>query len=146
MATHLARALSGVADVVAVASRGGASACRLAERIGGGCKAVGLDLLPDDADLYLIAVSDDAVAEVAASTPDYPGIWAHTSGSVPVDALSGCKSRSGVFYPLQTFTRDVDVDVAEVPFFIEGSDSDTGKELMKPVSYTHLTLPTNSRV
>lgn len=124
VATHLALALAAVADVCAVASRHIESARRLASRIGDGCRPIdSLDSLPADAGLYLIAVNDDAVEEVVRSTPDFPGIWAHTSGSVPIDVFRGRKSRYGVFYPLQTFTRDVDVDVAEVPFFIEGNDA-----------------------
>ena len=61
-------------------------------------------------------MNDDAVEGVVDATPDLPGIWAHTSGSVPADVFRGKKSRYGVFYPLQTFTRDVDVNVKEVPF------------------------------
>ena len=42
------------------------------------------------ADIYLIAVSDAAVAEVASSLPiDAAAVVAHTAGSVPVDAFRG---------------------------------------------------------
>lgn len=128
--THLGIALSAVADVVQVVSRHMESAMRLADRIGGGCMATDrLSSLCDDADLYLLAVNDDCIGGIAGETPDYPGIWAHTSGSVPADIFAGLKSNYGVFYPLQTFTRDVNVDVCEVPFFIEGSDARTERAL-----------------
>lgn len=131
VATHLAEALAGVADVCAVCSRHIGSARRVASRVGPECMALeGLDALPADADIYIIAVSDDAVASVAAATPDFPGIWAHTSGSVPADVFRGSKSRYGVFYPLQTFSRDIPVNVGEVPFFIEGSDAWVEERLM----------------
>ena len=57
------------------------------------------------ADIYLIAVSDAAVAEVASSLPiDAAAVVAHTAGSVPVDALARFPRRA-VFYPFQTFTE-----------------------------------------
>lgn len=123
VATHLARALSRPACVCQVVSRHIETARKLAAAVGEGCvAAASLDELRGDADFYLISVNDDAVAQVVAATPDFPGVWAHTSGSVPAEVFAGHKKRYGVFYPLQTFTRDLDVDMAEVPFFIEGSD------------------------
>lgn len=131
VATHLALALASVAEVSQVVSRHMDSARKLGERIGERCVAsdnLG-DLLPG-CDFYIISVNDDAVEGVVDATPDLPGIWAHTSGCVPADVFRGKKSRYGVFYPLQTFTRDVDVNVKEVPFFIEGSDRDSEEKLV----------------
>ena len=77
------------------------------------------------ADLYLVAVSDRAVGEVAASLPVPAGaVVAHTAGSVPLDALGGFAHRA-VLYPLQTFTAGRAVDFAQVPLFIEASDEAT---------------------
>ncbi len=122
VATHIGSALSSVADLIQVVSRHSSTAGRLSALIGGECNPASslADIVPD-ADFYILAVNDDAIRTIAASTPDYPGIWAHTSGSVPMEIFSGNKSRYGVFYPLQTFTRDVAVNISEVPFFIEGS-------------------------
>lgn len=121
VASHLAPALASVADLVQIVSRGGASARRLAEGIPGCAAAEGTEGLVPDADLYLIATADDAIGGIVSSTPDFPGVWAHTSGSVPVEVFAGHKSRYGSFYPLQTFSRDVPVDMRQVPFFIEGN-------------------------
>ena len=128
VATHLALALNGPCLVRQIFSRSEASAKRLADAIGCSYTTDTAALVPD-ADFYLIAVADDAVAEVVKSTPDYPGIWAHTSGSVPADVFSNHKQHYGVFYPLQTFTRDVEVDVSEVPFFIEGNTPEVTERL-----------------
>ena len=78
-----------------------------------------------EADLYLIAVSDRAVGEVAASLrlPD-GAVAAHTAGSVPLDALEAFPRRA-VIYPLQTFTAGRAVDFARVPLFLEASDKGT---------------------
>ncbi len=131
VATHLGVALSKVADVVQVVSRSMDSAQRLSHLIGGECRP-GCDLedLAPDSDMYLLSVNDDSIAAIAAATPDFPGIWAHTSGSVPAEVFAGHKSNYGVFYPLQTFTRDVAVNISEVPFFIEGNSPETSEKLM----------------
>lgn len=132
VAWHLASALAGVYCVRQVISRTEKSSASLASQVNRIYAATGkewrcryassLDALCDDSDLYLIAVNDDAIASVAASTADFPGIWAHTSGSVGLEVFEGKKSRFGSFYPLQTFSRDIAVDVSAVPFFVEGSD------------------------
>lgn len=74
------------------------------------------------ADIYLIAVSDAAVAEVAAALPIDPrAVVAHTAGSVPVDALPARFPRRAVFYPFQTFTRGRAVDFSQIPILVETS-------------------------
>lgn len=84
-----------------------------------------------DTDLCIIAASDTAVAQIAASLPSMRGIVAHTSGSVSLEAieqalsLSGNQAKAGVFYPLQTFSKSANVDMAMVPFFTEASDPAT---------------------
>lgn len=84
-----------------------------------------------EADLYLLAVSDAAVAEVAEALPIPPSaIVAHTGGGVPIGALSAARyPRRAVFYPLQTFTRGREVDFSEIPLFLEVSQPDVLPEL-----------------
>jgi predicted short-subunit dehydrogenase-like oxidoreductase (DUF2520 family) len=43
---------------------------------------------------------------------------------------AGKTTRYGVFYPLQTFSRQKAVNVSEIPFFIEGSDDEVTTLLM----------------
>lgn len=82
------------------------------------------------ADIYLIAVSDRAVAEVAASLPiPETAVVAHTAGSVPLEALPERFARRAVFYPLQTFTAGRHVDFSEIPIFLETSTPDFRPEL-----------------
>ncbi len=77
--------------------------------------------IPADAELILIAVPDDAVAEVIGSFGQRQAVIAHTSGTVPLPA--GAEGESyGVFYPLQTFTKGRPVLLKDVPFLIEGSN------------------------
>lgn len=80
-----------------------------------------LDNFPSNPDFILICVSDDAIGEIINKIPVNDGIIAHTSGTVPLDVLKGKHADIGVFYPLQTFTKDVDLNYSEIPVFIEGN-------------------------
>ena len=71
-----------------------------------------------DADLYIIAVSDDAIAKISKELPFENKLVVHTSGSVNVYDMDK-KNRRGVFYPLQTFSKDVEIDFKDVPICIE---------------------------
>lgn len=73
------------------------------------------------ADLYLIAVSDNAIADVSAKLPFENRLVVHTSGSMPMEILDS-KNRRGVFYPLQTFTKNKPVDFKEIPICLEAED------------------------
>jgi predicted short-subunit dehydrogenase-like oxidoreductase (DUF2520 family) len=73
------------------------------------------------ADLYIIAVSDDAVAKLSREIPFENKLIVHTSGSLNVYDLDK-KNRRGVFYPLQTFSKDVEIDFKNVPICIEVLD------------------------
>lgn len=77
--------------------------------------------IPSDADLYIIAVSDSAIASVAEELNEVKGLVVHTAGSVPMDVL--CNERRGVFYPLQTISRGRSIDPSCVPFYIEASQA-----------------------
>ncbi len=77
--------------------------------------------IPNETDVVIIAVKDDAIAEVAEKIQCSGTIVAHTSGSVPLSALNGCSDRLGVFYPLQTMHKDGEVNMMEVPFCVEGN-------------------------
>lgn len=123
LATRTALALSEAGNPpVQVWSRNAEHAVRLASMLPGATATDRAEELICDADLYLLAVSDHAIESVAASLPSTTGIWAHTAGSMPMDALRPYHERIGVFYPLQTFSRERRVDYSSVPIYIEGSD------------------------
>lgn len=82
-----------------------------------------------DADLYLICVSDGSISEVSKLITKENCLVAHTSGSLPKEILEG-NFRKASFYPLQTFSKSKDLDYNEVPFFVE-SDDDNDLELLK---------------
>ena len=87
-----------------------------------------------EADLYIIAVSDDAIAEVSSQLPFENRLVVHTSGSVSLDALDK-KNRKGSFYPLQTFSKKAEVDFSQIPIFLE-SENDFDFELLEKVAHS----------
>lgn len=80
------------------------------------------------ADLYLICVSDNVVEEVSGLIPGTDCLVAHTSGSLPKEVLKG-KYRKASFYPLQTFSKTKALEYSEIPFFIEAEDPEDRKIL-----------------
>ena len=83
------------------------------------------------ADLYILAVSDDAIAEVSSQLPFTNRLVAHTSGSVSLDALDK-KNRNGIFYPLQSFSKKAEVDFSQIPICLE-SQTEIDFELLKKI-------------
>lgn len=112
VATHLYKALEDVADVQMVNPHT-------------------LEDLPSAPELILISVKDDAIEKVMDKLPETSAVIAHTAGSVPLDILKKNNNSIGVFYPLQTFTKDVDLNYSEIPVFIEGDTRETVERLTK---------------
>ena len=71
-----------------------------------------------DADIYILAVSDDSIAQLSQDLPFNNRLIAHTSGSVAMHDLDK-KNKISVFYPLQTFSAAADLDITEVPICVE---------------------------
>jgi predicted short-subunit dehydrogenase-like oxidoreductase (DUF2520 family) len=75
-----------------------------------------------EADIYIIAVSDDAIASVAEQIPFKNRLVVHTSGSVSMDVIADT-NRKGVFYPLQSFTKNKAVDFTTIPICLEAENA-----------------------
>lgn len=82
-----------------------------------------LEELATDADITIISVSDNAIAEVLGKLPQMKSVIAHTSGATSIEVFAGRAESCGVFYPFQTFSKDKKLEYDEIPFFIEGSDA-----------------------
>lgn len=75
-----------------------------------------------DLDLIFISVGDDFIEDVAAAMLVAPHVMvAHTSGSKSSTVLLQAAEEVGVFYPLQTFTKERSVDFSTIPICIEGN-------------------------
>ena len=68
------------------------------------------------ADVYLICIKDDYVKNLADKINRPEAIVAHTSGSLP---LLHSPNRNAVFYPLQTFSKEKEINFKDLPICIE---------------------------
>ena len=77
-------------------------------------------------DLIILAVSDSAITELATQVHElFPEtLMVHTSGSTDIQVISQVHEKAGVFYPLQTFSLERDVDWQATPLFVEATNKD----------------------
>ena len=86
----------------------------------------GLDTIPQNADAYIYAVRDTALADVIAQvhTPQR-ALHIHTSGTVPITVFGEDKPHCGILYPFQTLSKaHILEDFSTVPVFIEARGID----------------------
>ena len=76
-----------------------------------------------ESDLAIIAVKDDAISEVAEHLLEYKGLAVHTSGTKPSELLDR-SMRFGVFYPLQTMSKEREISFDEIPLLIYANSPD----------------------
>ena len=127
VASALAPALeeAGAIEVMTVCSPTLSHAEELAGKLHGAVAVNDLSLIPAAAQLYLVSVTDDALAEVAAKAPRAAGaVWLHTSGGVDASVLSPLSPNYGVLYPLQTFSKGRHTDFNTIPVFVEGATAE----------------------
>ncbi|MET4081659.1 putative short-subunit dehydrogenase-like oxidoreductase (DUF2520 family) [Pedobacter sp. UYP30] len=122
VATQLALSLNGAGEnIIQIYSRQLDRAEKLASKINAQAVAR-LDQVSAFADVYLVAVKDDAILGVLNSLKGIEGVVAHTSGATAIDIFPIEIENSGVFYPLQTFSKDRNIDFAEIPICIEANN------------------------
>jgi predicted short-subunit dehydrogenase-like oxidoreductase (DUF2520 family) len=92
----------------------------------------GLDQKLRPADICILSISDRAIAEVSGELNFGSALVLHTSGGQPLSALSPLP-RAGVFYPLQTFSRDRPVSLQGIPVLLE-SDLSEDLALLKTLA------------
>jgi predicted short-subunit dehydrogenase-like oxidoreductase (DUF2520 family) len=80
-----------------------------------------------EADLILVCVSDDAIESIILQLPKSQKI-AYTSGSLELSSFKE-NDNLGVFYPLQTFSKNKQLNLNEVPFLIEGKTPELSQTL-----------------
>ncbi len=129
-------------SIVQVWSRTIANAHELTSKVGG----IAIEFLTDitkEADLYMIAVADDAVSTVAAQLQIKNKTIVHTAGSVSKDVLSTASANYGILYPLQSLRKDM-TTVPEIPFLVDANSDelkvllyDFTKELSRSVAFAN---------
>tara|TARA_Y100000385_G_scaffold193209_1_gene199816 strand:- start:1597 stop:2376 length:780 start_codon:yes stop_codon:yes gene_type:complete len=81
------------------------------------------------ADLYILTVKDSIIEEVSELINIKNKLIVHTSGAVEQDVIK--HKRRGVFYPLQTFSKEKKLNFKNIPFCIEASTSEDYSTLMR---------------
>lgn len=134
LAWHLAPALDNVGYAVReVHSRNRKNAELLTERLYDAQAVENLDFSNSSSEVFIICVPDDAIEAVVREMilPD-GALLVHTSGSKPRQVLDyAAATATGVFYPLQTFSKKRKVDFSNIPIFIEADGEETEKFLLK---------------
>lgn len=85
-----------------------------------------------EADIYLLALKDDVIPQVSEKLSEKQGLVVHTSGAVALNGLLPNRRR-GVFYPLQTFSKEKEVNYSEIPFCLEANDEED-LDLLKSIA------------
>lgn len=136
LATHLAKALHRSGNVIRqVYSRTEASAVCLAKEV----EAIPITAFEDvanDADLYIVALKDAVLEELISAMVKgrEEALWVHTAGSISMSVWEGHGlSRYGVFYPMQTFSKQHEVCFSSIPIFVE-TNRDSDRKLLKTVA------------
>ena len=81
------------------------------------------------ADLIIVSVNDDAILSVLSKLRNAAIV--HTSGSTGLNIFKEKFSNYGVIYPVQTFNKEVNINISEIPFCIEGNSMEFEKQLIE---------------
>jgi len=118
LASQLSLALSKAGHhICQVYSRSEASASQLSKKLNCPHTTELKNLIASD--LAVIAVSDDAISQVE---KHIHFAKVHTSGSKAINLLNG--NKVGVFYPLQSFSKNIKVDFSNIPICIESDNKE----------------------
>ena len=129
--SHLSRALFASGFTISqVAGRKEAAVKALAKEVQAS-HTLSFDKIITGQDIYLMALPDEVMDEVLPLLPLKDELLVHTSGSVPMGILSPYSENTGVFYPLQTFTSNRDIDMTKVPVMVEANRIDSEHRLLE---------------
>ena len=111
-------------------SRTQESAVQLSQRLN--CNfTTDLSQLDPGADLYIIAVNDDALPEIVESFPFKDKLCVHTSGATALDVFEGKDFTDfGIFYPVQSFSKEDTESLAPIPICVEAEKKENEALLM----------------
>lgn len=135
LATNLAKALYHKGfRIVQVYSRTEESARTLAGQVEAEY-TTDLQEISKEAQLYIVSLKDAAFVELLPQITEgrQKALLVHTAGSIPMSIWEGCTERYGVFYPMQTFSKQREVDFRDIPIFVE-SHSEVDTQLLKDIA------------
>lgn len=115
-------------DIIQVFGRSKSNTQQLAQKINT-AYTCNVKEMATEANIYIIAVPDNAITEICKNINAYNAIIAHTSGSTPLDVLQYCSKNYGVLYPFQTFSKNITPQHTNFPIFIEANNDNTFTQL-----------------
>lgn len=81
--------------------------------------------LSKDTDLIILAVNDDVLADLIDQIEIKDKPIVHTSGSTPINVFEGKGfTKYGIFYPVQSFSKNETESLYPIPICIEGNDEE----------------------
>jgi len=107
-------------EIIQVYSRSISSAQSLGKELG--CSFVdNLEAVDLTADIYILAITDNALQNIQDSLFLGDKLVVHTAGSVSKKVLSNISSQYGVLYPLQSLRKDQSADQSIIPLLIDAN-------------------------
>ena len=131
LATHLSKAFQNKGfNILQIYSRTEKSAKDLADVLSVNY-TTSVNEIDENADIYFVAINDSAVAGVLSKINFNNKLLVHCSGSLPLSAIEDFSGNTGVFYPLQTFSKNREVDFNKIPVFIESNSVKNQETLLQ---------------
>ena len=124
LATNLGKALQSAGhDIIQVYSRTWEHAQQLATLIGGAATD-NVDNIVSTGDVYIFSLKDSVLGDIIPRVAKGKSgkLFIHTAGSMPMSCFEGMALHYGVLYPMQTFSKEREVDFKTIPCFIEAND------------------------
>lgn len=115
-------------DIIEVYGRNETAALALAQSLEANA-VTHTKAITKEADLYIIAVSDDAIKKIVSGLFVKDKIIVHTSGAVSKEVLKEASINYGVLYPLQSLRKEM-IHLPVIPLFIDGSDDEVKSTLL----------------
>lgn len=122
VATHLAEACKHAGYTIKqIWSRSIEHANKLTGKVGGVAIDNYADVMP--ADVFIVSINDDGIAQLPINLPIGKSLIVHTSGATSLSVFEGKFINYGVLYPLQTFSKSRVVNFKEVPLCVEANST-----------------------
>ncbi|MDA3780819.1 MAG: DUF2520 domain-containing protein [Bacteroidales bacterium] len=130
VATHLALAINNAHfNIKQIVSKTENSASKLAKKVD--AEVINdLRKLDLSVDLIILSVNDDAIINILRKIKIEKTFIVHTAGSVDMNIFESFAVNYGVFYPVQTFSKERKIDFNNVPLGIE-ANSKSNREILK---------------
>ncbi|OQX99555.1 MAG: hypothetical protein B6I24_02320 [Bacteroidetes bacterium 4572_128] len=97
-----------------------------------------LNKICKNADLYIFSLKDEFIKDILEKINLRNKFFVHTAGSLGINIFQNYTKNFGVFYPLQTFSKNTYIDFKNVPICLEANNEKNLKileNLAKKISY-----------